>query len=433
MKIALLGAGSHFFESVFLELGQTPELHGAEVVLFDIDAERMRLIDQVGRRISDHYKSDFRISVVPDLPRALDGADIAIASIGVHGPAAAWHKADVEAVAPFGVMQTTGDTVGPSGFSQGLRIIPIFLNLAREMEKYCPDCILLNHSNPMGAICRAVSKYSKIKIIGYCHNVIQSLPIFSELLGVPASELDFLVGGVNHMDWLLSLRHQGRDVYPELKRKILESDMPQGQQFTKDLLEAMDLFMMGGDRHIIEFFPHARRATDPKAIPYGLKWRSDMISENLLSEELTRGAAELKARAEGSKPLYIPKHLTPEAMGQQIKALKMGPDIVHVVNIPNEGAIPNLPPWALVELKAVIGQHGARPVYVGDLPPQAARWTLAQIYAHELTIDAAAEGSRQKAIQALACDPMVRDFHEARDILDALVEAQGDRLAPFRR
>ena len=429
MKIALLGAGSHFFESVFLELGQTPELHGAEVVLFDIDTERMLLIDQVGRRISDHYKADFRISMVADLPRALAGADIAIASIGVHGPATAWHKADVEAVARLGIMQTTGDTVGPSGFSQGLRIIPIFLNLAREMEKYCPDCILLNHSNPMGAICRAVTKYSKIKIIGYCHNVIQSLPIFAGLLGVPANELDFLVGGVNHMDWLLSLRHQGRDVYPELKRKIRETDSPKGQQFTKDLLEVMDLFMMGGDRHIIEFFPHARLANDPKAIPYGLKWRSDMISENLLSEELTRGAAELTARADGSKPLYIPKHLTPEAMGQQIKALKMGPDIVHVVNIPNEGAIPNLPPWALVELKAVIGQHGARPVYVGDLPPQAARWTLAQIYAHELTIEAAAEGSRAKAIQALACDPMVRVFHEAR----AILEAQGDRLAPFRK
>jgi len=80
-----------------------------------------------------------------------------------------------------------------------------------------------------------------------------------------------------------------------------------------------------------------------------------------------------------------------------------------------------------------IGQHGARPVYVGELPVQAARWTLAQIYAHELTIKAAAEGSRLKAIQALASDPMVRDFKEAGDIPDALVNAQGDRLAPFRK
>jgi alpha-galactosidase/6-phospho-beta-glucosidase family protein len=118
-------------------------------------------------------------------------------------------------------------------------------------------------------------------------------------------------------------------------------------------------------------------------------------------------------------------------MGQQIKALTQGPDIVHVVNIPNEGAIPNLPDWALVEVKAVVGQHGARPVFVGDLPAQAARWTLAQIYAHELTIEAAAEQSRSKAIQALACDPMIRDFHEAEQVLDALIEVQGDRLASF--
>jgi len=433
MKITLLGAGSHFFESVFLELGQTPELHGSEVVLFDIDPVRMALIEQVGRRISDHYGAGFQIRVVHELSSALEGAEVAIASIGVHGPAAAWHKSDVEAVARFGVMQTTGDTVGPSGFSQGLRIIPIFLDLARLMEKICPDCLLLNHSNPMGAICRAVRKYSKVQIIGYCHNVAHSLPIFAGLLGVPADELDFQVGGVNHMDWLLSLRHRGRDVYPELKRRVLESEMPSGQQFTKELLATLDLYMIGGDRHIVEFFPHARRASDATAMPYGMKWRSDMISEKLLSEELTRGAAELKARAEGSKPLYIPKHLTPEAMGQQIKALKFGPDIVHVVNIPNEGAIPNLPDWAVVELKAVIGPHGAQPVHVGELPAQAARWTLAQIYAHELTIDAAAEGSRQKAIQALACDPMVRDFSEAVEILDALVEAQGDRLSAFRK
>jgi alpha-galactosidase/6-phospho-beta-glucosidase family protein len=95
MKIALIGAGSHFFESVFLELGQTPELHGAEVVLYDIDAERMQLIDRVGRRISDHFGAGFRISSTQDLPTVLEGANIAITSIGVHGPAASWHKMDV--------------------------------------------------------------------------------------------------------------------------------------------------------------------------------------------------------------------------------------------------------------------------------------------------------------------------------------------------
>jgi alpha-galactosidase/6-phospho-beta-glucosidase family protein len=87
----------------------------------------------------------------------------------------------------------------------------------------------------------------------------------------------------------------------------------------------------------------------------------------------------------------------------------------------------------VIEVKAVIGAGGARPIAIGELPPQAARWTLAQVYAHELTVDAAIEGSRQKALQALACDPMIRDFREAQRVFDAIVKGQGPRLRAFRR
>lgn len=119
-------------------------------------------------------------------------------------------------------------------------------------------------------------------------------------------------------------------------------------------------------------------------------------------------------------------------MGRQIKALKFGPDILHVVNTRNGGAVGNLPEWAVLEVKSVVGQHGARAVQAGEMPAQAARWTLAQIYANELMIEAAAEGSREKAIQAMACDPMIRDFREAKEVLDVLVVAQQGRLDAFK-
>ena len=209
--------------------------------------------------------------------------------------------------------------------------------------------------------------------------------------------------------------------------------MPHGRHFTKELLEITDLYMIGGDRHIIEFFPHARVADSVETIPYGLKWRSHMIAEGKLTEELTREASEIRARAAGDSPLLLPELQSPEAMGRQIEALKFGPDMLHVVNTRNDGAVSNLPPWAVVELKAVVGMHGASSVSVGEMPPQAARWTLAQIYANELIIDAAAEGSRRKALQALASDPMIRDFREAGEVLDALVVAQQGRLDPFRK
>lgn len=432
MKIVLLGAGSLFFESVFLEIARTPELHGADVMLHDIDEQRMALIEQLGRRISDHFKAGLKIQSSLDRARALDGADAAVASIGVHGPAQQWHRRDVEAVAKFGIMQTTGDTVGPSGLSQGLRIIPIFAEIARDMERYCPGCYLLNHSNPMGPICRAVAKTTSVPVIGYCHNVAGGMATFAKVLGVDKSELDVVVAGVNHMVWLLEMRHKGRDVYPEFKKRFLEQEPVATRLFTRELLEATGLYMVGGDRHIIEFFPHARRPTQPSEIPYQMDWRSDMIQKNLLSAELTKGSSEAARRASGEIPLIIPKELSPEAMGLQIRSLLLGPDKVHVVNVTNRGAVTNLPPWALIEMKSVVGMQGARPVAVGEMPAVAARWTLAQIYAHELLVDAAIEGSREKALQAVAADPMIRDFQEARAVLDAMVEAQEGRLDRYK-
>lgn len=432
MKISLLGAGSLFFEGVIQEIARTPELHGAEISLHDIDEKRMLLIEQVGKRINEHFKAGLKISSTLERARALDGARAVITSIGVHGYGQQWHKKDVDAVAKFGIMQTTGDSVGPSGISQGLRIIPIFVDIASDMERYCPGCYMLNHSNPMGAICRSVSKTSSVPVIGYCHNVAGGVRTFAKTLEVDKDELDVVVAGVNHMVWLLELRHKGRDVYPEFRKRFLAQEPIATRQFTYELFDLTGLYMVGGDRHIIEFFSHARVPTKPSEIQYEMEWRADMISKNLLSDELTKGASALAKRASGEDPLNIHEETSPEAMGQQIKSLIYGPDKLHVVNLPNRGAVTNLPDWAVIEMKAVVGQQGARPVFVGEMPAVAARWTLAQIYAHELMIDAAIEGSREKAIQALAADPMIRDFNEARAVLDAMVEAQEGRLDRFK-
>ena len=139
LKIVLLGAGSLFFESVLGELATTPELGASSVVLYDVDAAGMRRMKQAGRRIMQQTGAHLKLSSTNDLARALDGADYAISSIGVHGPNYAWHRIDSEVCARFGIMHTTGDTVGPSGVSQALRIIPIYVKIAREMAKRCPE------------------------------------------------------------------------------------------------------------------------------------------------------------------------------------------------------------------------------------------------------------------------------------------------------
>jgi len=433
MKISYIGAGSLFFESVSREIAEVPELHGSTIHMYDPNVKRVEPVAAVCRRYSDHFQAGITVKVCESLAEALDGANAVISSIGVHGPGQAWHQLDVQAVAELGIMQTTGDTVGPTGISQALRSIPPYLELAETMEKYCPDSPLLNHSNPMGIICRAVSKHSRIRIIGYCHSAAIAVKRFGRMMGIEPEELDPVVAGVNHSVWLLSLRHKGKDIYPLLRETLRQQESHPDREFTMELLDVSGLYLMGGDRHVIEFFPHARRPASRETMEYGLKWRSDMISEKMLDKELSTKAASFARRASGEEPLDLPGISTPEAMGRQIRALTFGPDMPHLVNVPNAGAIPNAPDWAVLEMKCLIGQHGARPVHAMELPPFAARWTLAQIYANELIIEAAVEGSRAKAIAALACDPMIRDLQEAERVLDALVQAQGDRLAPFRK
>jgi len=440
-KIVLVGAGSYYFHTVIGELLVTPELEGSDVMLFDIEKQRMDITYGLGKQLIRKAGKDWRLFKSLKLERAIDGADFAISSIGVHGPYTnkgpdlRWHLLDQMATAKHGIIHTTGDTVGPAGISQGLRIIPIYLNLARKMEKYCPNAILLNHSNPMVAICRAVTKYSKIDTIGYCHNVYGDLRRISEMLDIPVDELDATSAGLNHMGWFIDIRHKGKDIYPVLKKKFLSIKRPgKGQRFAQELFRLLGVYPIGGDRHMIEFFPHARINSKTRRLAYGLQWRTDLIKQaNLLGRELRTRDKELEAAGEKEVTLPTPDRLTPETMGQQIKCLSCGPGRLHFVNVPNQGAVTNLPDWAVVEVKALVAPGGAKPIYAGELPPQVLRWSLAQLYAFELTVDAAAEQSRAKALQAMAADPMIRDFKEAEKVLDAIVKAQGDRLKAFRK
>jgi len=432
LKIALLGGGSLYFESCMAEIASTPELANTELVLYDIDEARMDLIRRIGLRIVEKTQAKLSIRATTDLKDALDGAHFVIASIGVHGPGHVWHKTDSDVAAKFGIIHTTGDTVGPAGLSQGLRIIPIFVDVARKMEKYCPDAILMNHSNPMSPICRAVTKYSSIKAIGYCHNVQADIRRFARLLEIDAKELDVSAAGPNHCVWLLDIKHKGKDMYPELKKRLLTEADKKGHRFTQELLDLFGLYVIGGDRHIIEFFPHSRKATDTKDIHYELKWRSDMICEKALARELSTDPQDVELKAEGKKDVWLPDKPTPEAMGLQIKTMAFGGEMDHYVNIPNNGAISNLPDWAVIETNALVSKGGASALPGPDLPAQAARWSLAQLYAHELTISAAVEGSREKALMALASDPMMRDFDEAKNVFDAIVDGQNGRLDQFR-
>ena len=429
-KIVFLGAGSAFFEGVLGETALAKGLEGSEIILYDPDRPAARTMEGVGRRLMEEAGTSIKLRVSRSLAEALDGADCCISSVGVHGPSFKYHKLDQDIPARFGIYQTTGDTAGPGGLSQGLRIIPIFMEIAREMEKRCPGAVLLNHSNPMAQICRAMNKFTRIRTIGFCHGVHGTVSYIAQMLGVPEEELEVVTGGVNHMSWVLSISHRGRDMYPELRENVQEHLKDPAHIFAHALFLALDIYPLNNDRHIIEFFPFLHGAKGKDKLPYRIQYRGTSLAARTKARK--ENDARRKARASGKEPVRLPEKLSPEAMGALIEAWARGETVVRIVNVENARAITNLPDWAVVEVQASIGPAETRPVHVGELPPAAARWTVARVYQHELLVDAAVSGDRKKALQALVSDEQIVSLDEAEKILDALVKAQGERLARFR-
>ena len=429
-RIVLLGAGSGFFRGAIGEIVVTEALADSEIILYDINRKTMKIMEAIARRMATEAATGMKVSSTTQLGRALDGADFALSSIGVHGPNNSYHKLDMEVAARFGIIQTTGDTVGPGGISHGLRIIPIYMKIAQRMERYCPDVIFLNHSNPMAQICRAVNKYSKITCLGLCHGVQVSIRYLAGVLEVPYEEIEFSIAGPNHMSWLLEIKYRGKDMYPTLKRRLAEREPEKGHIFANRLFSIFGVYPINNDRHIIEFFPFLRQIRSPEELPYELEYRVDTLARRPNEWESQK---RLKRLAEGKDPITLPMGPSPEAVGRLMAAMARGEENVHIVNIPNQGAVPNLPDWAVIELKAVVTSKGCRPIYVGPLPVVAARWSLATIYQQELLVDAAVLGKRMLALQALASDPQIISLDEAEEVLDALIKAHGKRLARFRK
>ncbi len=113
-----------------------------------------------------------------------------------------------------------GDTVGPGGLFRGLMNIPVVVEIARAMEEYCPDAVLLNLTNPLTVLTRAVSKATSIRAVGPCHELFSTLGMLSKMFDVTEEAINARVAGINHFIWVTDVSVHGRDVTDEAFRRI---------------------------------------------------------------------------------------------------------------------------------------------------------------------------------------------------------------------
>ncbi|MAE61743.1 MAG: hypothetical protein CMJ49_10360 [Planctomycetaceae bacterium] len=452
-KIVCLGGGSLYFPHAIPDLVLCAELSGSELVLYDIDADKVERMAQLGRRLADAAGTGFTVRSTTDKADAIEGADFAISSIGGSGAEMTravydsnFHNADIRIPAKYGICQVIGDTCGPAGMMMGLRAIPAYIDLCREMERRSPNVVLLNHSNPMAVLCRAMHKYTDVNVIGICHGVQGGLEYAAEILELPINELNCKWIGTNHYFWFTQVMHGDRDMYPELKRRMDEREPPPGRQLSAALSRIHGHHIVyPSDDHIIEFYPFLTQvAGGMKELPYNM---TESLKRHGYDPDLpapsgapptpeVRDAflAEYQQILDAvDLPDSVDNSITGEGLATLISAIAHGKRHVHIVNVANQGAIPNLPATAEVELEGVTDAAGVRPIQIGDAPPVLKAMLEKRFVWHELVADAAVTGDRHTALQAVMLDEMAILPKKAEAMLDELLEASRDLLPQFFR
>src|SRR5580698_5512362 len=164
-KITLVGGGStHWTPKLMVDFANTPALEDAEVVLYDLDPESLPAALKVVEHVAERRGIALTARATTDIDDALSGAEYVIATFSVGGFGSMRH--DIEIPARYGVRQTVGDSVGPGGISRALRSVPVIVDIAREMERSCPDALLVNVTNPLTALCRAVTRQTRVQAVG---------------------------------------------------------------------------------------------------------------------------------------------------------------------------------------------------------------------------------------------------------------------------
>jgi 6-phospho-beta-glucosidase len=420
VKIAVVGGGSTYTpELIEGFLTHRERLPVDELVLFDIDAERLDIVGSLARRIMTKREWPGELVLTGDRDRAIDGADFVIVQLRVGGQAA--RLVDETLPLEFGCIGQ--ETTGPGGFAKALRTVPIVLEIAEETARRgAKDAWVVDFTNPVGIVMQALLDEGH-RAIGLCNSAIGFQRQIAGLLDVAPDRVALEHVGLNHLTWERAAMVDSVDRLPELIATKAEAI---GERIG---IPAGLIRLLG-------------------AIPsYYLRYfyMTDMVLREQLSGTRKSRAEEVMAIEAGLLEMYRnpalvekPKLLEQrggayysEAAAQLIASLHAGTGDDQVVDIRNDGALPDLPDDAVVEVPARIDTEGAHPGRFDPLPPEMLG-LVQQIKAYErLTVRAAIDGDRSAALKALLANPLVGRYSVATGLLDALLAANRNRLPRF--
>ncbi len=437
-KIAFIGAGSLGFTSELVrDILTFPRLEDAHIALMDIDSERLEFAEKAVSSLIRAGKRPAKVSATLERARALDGADVVLTTI-LTGSTQVWRH-DIEIPKRFGVDLNVGDTRGPSGIFRFLRTFPPMLEIVRDMEKYCPQAVLLNYTNPMAMLCGALQRSTRIPVTGLCHSVQGTAMMLSGWIGAPYEEITYTCAGINHQAFYLKYEWNGQDAYPLIRNAVRERPEVYNEEIVRnEMFLHLDYYPTESSGHNSEYNAWFRKRPDliEKYCTHGTGWNPGEHAYILQEYQHTEATWKDTVRERLACPL-LPADLE---RGQEyaafiINALVGGEPFGFNGNVPNTALITGLPEGACVEVPVYVDQGGFHPIHVGTLPPQLATLVHTSSMIEEMAIQACLTGNARLVMQAILHDPLtaaVLSLSEIQEMVQTMFKQNRDYLPQFK-
>ncbi|WP_054958556.1 6-phospho-beta-glucosidase [Paenibacillus dakarensis] len=422
LKIAIIGAGSTYTpELIEGMIKRKAALPVQELVLMDIDSRKLEIVGKLCERMIEAVNMPCRVTRTQDLDEALIDADFVLGQIRVGKLPA--RVLDETIPLKYGLIGQ--ETCGIGGFFKAMRTIPVMLHIAERMKELCPDAWLINFSNPAGIITEAMLNHTNIKMLGLCNVPFNMFKSIRETLHLDQPNFTYI--GLNHLSWITSIEQDGKDYLKSALDMGLNSEAMKNipsSGFSKELIQ-----MVGAiPSSYLEYY-------------YFKEKKLKLLKDS----EMTRGEKCIQIEDE-LLGIYSDSelHTKPELLSSRgganysevaislVDAIYNDKQEVHVVNLLNNGALKFMKDSDAVEMCAVIGKDGAKPIAVPDFDNEHIIDYMRMVKAYEReTVAAAVTGSEDAAMRALLMNPLVGDYDAAYHCFQELKEAHKAYLPQF--
>lgn len=447
MKVALIGGGGVRTPLVIFGLQEVAaELSTDELVLYDPDADRARIMAELGRAIISREDTRLAIRVATSVEDAIEGASFVLSSMRVGG--AVSRALDEKSTTAQGYPGQ--ETTGPGGVAMALRTVPVALQYARLVERHAPDAWLINFTNPAGLITQAIAQNTQAKVVGICDTPIELFHHIAKVLGAAPSRVrcDYL--GLNHLGWVRRVYLDGNDCTDKLldDPALLAQLYPSGM-FDPQMLRSLRLIPT---EYLFFYYCRRQALRNQQATATTRGEEVVRLSDRLFSALSADIQSGNTAAALATYTAYINQrsnsYMKLEAAGgsafeekpdphqdpfraatgyhriaiSTMRALAGSEPQRIVLNVQNRGAISDIAPDDVVEVPCSVSKNLIRPEACGSLP-EAVRGLVLAVKAYEAAaINAARTGSASAAHKAMLLHPAIGEWKPSIDLLSEMIQ-----------